>query len=674
MTPTTAASVQIPRPDARRAVLLVCLFALALYIGTLQHEFVWDDHHTIEHNQYITQARYLPRFFTDDVTRLTSGALHAVYYRPLFWTSFLLDFSVWGLRPAGFYLTNLLLYALACLLVFRLARSLLENAEAALIATLLFAAHPAHVETVAWVSGRVEPMAAIGVLLAIGWYGQACLGAGWRRYATLLCSLAVFGLALLSKETAASLPLILLWREVTIGPKTPGHPPGRVGAAALRLVPFFVVVLGLLWFRSDALARWAAEAMGTGTFWDRVPGSLELVARYILLAIFPVHLQPMYALARPATLSAPWPLAGLALLILSAGLAVWWRRRWPVASFGLGWFLLALAPVLDLMPVSPRALTFAGRYLFIPTIGLALLVGAVLARLLPAGEKDNQEVRAKASPHPVMRRVAIAASVLLLLGWSVRTLTYIPVFRDDLRLFTRMADEVPGIALGHQNLGLALLQAGHTQDALRSLERAVAVEPGDSRAQLALAGAYIASGRAAEGLRALDGLAPRLGQQYTYLRIRAGASLAMQEWAAAVEVLTRGLQRYPDAADLHLLLGVALERLDDLPRAEEAYRGAQALSPTIPGGHLVLARLLLRTGRAEEAASQARAALRLAPESAAGARVLALALEATGDRAGAREAWERALELNDTPATRAEVRQHLFTPGRPIGQAPTRSP
>ena len=674
MTLDTAASVQVPPPEARRAALLVCLFALALYIGTLQHEFVWDDHHTIEHNQYITQARYLPRFFTDDVTRLTSGALHAVYYRPLFWTSFLLDFSVWGLRPAGFYLTNLLLYGLTCLLVFRLTRSLLENAEAALLATLLFAAHPAHVETVAWVSGRVEPMAAIGVLLAICWYGQACLATGWRKYATLLASLAAFVLGLLSKETAASLPLILLWREVAIGPGSPGQPQGKIGAAVLRLVPFFAVLLGLLWFRSDALARWAAENMGTGTFWDRVPGSLELVARYTLLAIFPVHLQPMYALARPVSLWAPWPLAGFALLVLLAGLAVWWWRRLPVASFGLGWFLLALAPVLDLMPVSPRALNFAGRYLFIPTIGLALLAGAVLARLLPAGEKDNQEAHANANPHPVMRRVAAAVSILLLLMWSIRTLTYIPVYRDDLRLFTRIADEVPGIALGHQNLGLALLQAGHIQEALRSLERAVAVEPGDARAQLALAGAYIAGGRAAEGLRALDGLAPRMGQQYTYLRTRAAAYLAIQEWAAAVEVLTRGLLRYPDAADLHLLLGVALERLDDLPRAEQVYRRALALSPAIPGGHLALARLLLRTGRSKEAASQARAAARSAPESAAASRALALALEATGDRAGAREAWEHLLELHDAPATRAEVRQHLLVLGAPIGQAPTRSP
>ncbi|MBI4737541.1 MAG: hypothetical protein HY766_16015, partial [candidate division NC10 bacterium] len=367
---------------------------------------------------------------------------------------------VWGLRPAGFYLTNLLLYALTCLLVFRLARSLLENAEAALLATLLFAAHPAHVETVAWVSGRVEPMAAIGVLLAICWYGQACLATGWRRHATVLGSLAAFVLGLLSKETAAGLPLILLWREVTIGPGTHGQPQGKISAAVLRLVPFFAVVLGLLWFRSDALARWTAETMGTGTFWDRVPGSLELVARYTLLALFPVRLHPMYAFTRPASLWAPWPLAGLALLILMAGLAVWWRGWWPVASFGLGWFLLALVPVLDLMPVSPRALNFAGRYLFIPTIGLALLAGAVLARLLPAGEKDSQEAHANPNPHPVMRRVAIAASILLLLGWTVRTLTYIPVFRDDLRLFTRMADEVPGIALGHQNLGLALLQAG----------------------------------------------------------------------------------------------------------------------------------------------------------------------------------------------------------------------
>lgn len=377
-----------------RHLCLLGLLAVALYVGTLQYDFVWDDHYTVLQNPLLAHARHLPRFFREDVTSLTGGSLHGVYYRPLFWLSLFLDVQLWSGNPAGFHFTNVLLYVAACLLVLLLARALLGPGQPALLAALLFAAHPAHVETVAWVSGRCDPMPTIGLVVAVLAYLHGRAATGWRGIAALCGGLLAFAAALLSKESAVSLPALLLWLELVLP-----TPPTAVRDRWrwLRPVPFAALALIYLWLRHGALTRWAEETLSGGTLWSRLPGSLELIARYALTALLPVGLQPVYDLPRPDTLLAPWPMASLALLVLG-GLSAWRLRvHAPVASLGLGWFFLALGPVLDLMPISPRPLNFADRHLFIPSIGLALLAGALLSSLLQAwGHSDRRRATSSA--------------------------------------------------------------------------------------------------------------------------------------------------------------------------------------------------------------------------------------------------------------------------------------
>ncbi len=652
-----------------RPLCLLGLAALVLSVGTLASAFVWADNTIILHNPLLAQARSLPRFFHEDVTSLTGGALHAVYYRPLFWLSLFLDYQLWGGNPAGFHLSNVLLYTAACLLVLLLARALLGPGQPAFLAALLFAAHPAHVETVAWISGRCDPMPAIGVVAAVFAYvhGRAAVG-GWRNIAILSGGLLAFGAALLSKESAASLPLLLLWAELVL--PTPAAA-ARDHWRWLRLVPFVALTLIYLWLRHGALERWTEETLSGGTLWSRLPGSLELIARYAASALFPIGLQPVYDLPRPDSLFAPWPLAGLALLVLGGVLAWRLRRHAPVASLGLGWFFLALGPVLDLVPISSRPLNFADRHLFIPSIGLALLAGALLALLLQSG--DDRTAAA-----PALRRVRtplaswVAMAVIGL--WGLGTLTYAPIFRDDVSLFTRVTSQVPGLALGHQNLGLARLRAGDLAGGLGDLERAAAVEPDNARAQLALAGGYVMAGRLQAAHQILDRIAPRLARQRAFLEVRGTAYLAQGAWSAAVDVLREAARRYPDYPNLQRLLGQARERQGNMAGAEAAYRAALALDGRHAEGHIDLALLLVRTGRAQEALGAAETATRLAPGSAIAARSLALALEASGQREASRSTWERMLGLEITPAQRAEILRQI-TRLTPEGEAtPLRRP
>ncbi|MBI4537603.1 MAG: tetratricopeptide repeat protein [candidate division NC10 bacterium] len=711
-----AAADNLSHPFVSRQLCLVGLAALTLYAGSLAYDFVWDDYNIILQNPHLETARHLPRFFTEDVTSLTGGALHAVYYRPLFWLSLFLDFQLWGRNPAGFHLSNVLLYTAVCLLVFLLARALLGPGQAALLAALLFVAHPAHVETVAWVSGRCDPMPAIGLMAAMLAYLHGRAAGGIRREVAILAGgLLAFGAALLAKESAVSLPLLLLWvelvlparsfhhgdteategRQITGGTSTQCRQEmllrgrwsrfvrprqcwsflrdlrasvvkpqrvGRVHATArdrqrwLRPVPFVALALSYLWLRHGALTRWTEETLSGGDLWSRLPGSLELIARYVLTALLPIGLQPVYDLARPATLLAPWPLAGLGLLVAGGVLA--WRLRMhaPVASLGLGWYFLSLGPVLDLVPISSRPLNFADRHLFIPSIGLSLLAGALLAPLLRSGGSDTVAA-------PTLRRIRAPLArwvAMVMIGlWGLRTLTYAPVFQDDISLFTRVSEQAPRVALGHQNLGLARLRAGDLPGGLAALEQSVAVEPDNPRAQLALAGGYVMAGRPQLAHQILDGIAPRLARQRAFLEVRGTAYLMQGAWSAAAHVLQEAARRYGDYPSLHRLLGQARERQGDLPAAEAAYRTAIALAPRSAEGHTDLALLFLRIGRAQEALGAAETATRLAPGSAIAARSLALALEASGQREASRSTWKRMLGLEITAAQRAEILRHI---------------
>lgn len=176
-------------------------------------------------------------------------------------------------------------------------------------------------------------------------------------------------------------------------------------------------------------------------------------------------------------------------------------------------------------------------------------------------------------------------------------MTYAPIFRDDVSLFERVTAQVPRVALGHQNLGLAHLRAGDLAEGLAALEQAVAVEPDNPRAQLALAGGYVMAGRPQAAHQILDRIAPRLARQRAFLEVRGLACLAQGEWLAATEALQEATRRYPDFPNLHRLLGQAWERQGDLggPRRPIApllasmadmWRGTQLwpCSSCAPGG------------------------------------------------------------------------------------------
>ena len=197
-----------PRSDKREEKVppwhlgLLLAAALLVYANCLGHGFVWDDQYLVVDNPQIKDWRRAASLFVSD---LFPPVMPSGYYRPLQALSYLADYAVWGLLPAGFHLTNILLHGVTALVFYAVAVALLHSTSAALIAASLFAVHPIHTEAIAYVSGRSDPLAAIFLLTALlGFiHHRRRAGNGW-----LFLSLVCFALALLARE--ASLALILL--------------------------------------------------------------------------------------------------------------------------------------------------------------------------------------------------------------------------------------------------------------------------------------------------------------------------------------------------------------------------------------------------------------------------------------------------------------------------------
>lgn len=463
-----------------------------------------------------------------------------------------------------------------------------------------------------------------------GWYGTA---------------LALMGAGLLFKEAAATLPAVLLLLEA-LGPKV--RAPGGVTwpRALMRSLPFWAIGVGHLVYLSRPLQSYNPGLLKPELLMVRLPGSLETLARYVALLLFPATMRPFYGLPRPTSLLEAWPLAGAGVLVglVTLGLLAW--RRLPAAAFGLGWFLLTVAPYLDLLAISPRGMGLADRYLYGPSVGFLLVVAVLvdssavwLARYL--GLSRNQWLG--------MTTGVLTVVYVGLAAW------YMPVWRDNLSLYSRMVRDSPQAAEPHLNLGMTYLDLGQVDRGIVELETAVRLRPQWVRSQIPLALAYVEFRDPTEGFRMFDRIAAAAAGEYFYYVMRGRAHLLVKQPQAAREVLQAGLQQFPASLTLHYLLAHAQEAQGNAAGALEAYRRVLALDPRLASAYEGIGKALVEQGEYRAAARAFRQGLSLRPDHLPTLRLLALALEADGREQESLALWRKVAEQTEDPGIREEA-------------------
>ncbi|HEY6853905.1 MAG TPA: hypothetical protein VI139_06640 [Gemmatimonadales bacterium] len=440
--------------DNRRLYAAVAACAVVVYIGALWNRFVFDDVYIVGLNGLVHQPSGIWRAFAQPYW---PPNLSGTLYRPLTVATYALDWIVG--KPWWFHLVNILWHAGASVAVAALARRW-SGTAAALVAGLIFAVHPVHVEAVANVVGRNELMAALFTVLAV-YAALVRQSIGWTAVA--------MAAGILSKENAAVAPgLIVLGWLVGLAP----IPPRR------RLVAFGATwgVLAIVY----ATVRWAVLHPYAGVpalapaFLDQSPVTVRLTAvaaftDLVRLLLFPLHLSADYSPNDRTVVTTMLDsrfLLGLLCFALWGGLlALAWRRGRRVEAFGIGWIGLAYLPVANLL--FPHAVVVAERLLYLPSAGLALAAGAALAPLPP-------------------RRLAVVLSTIVVAG-GVRSAVRVPVWRDNSAAAVSLLKDAPDSYRTWDYLGWELVWRGESDRALVAFRRAGEIYPKDARIWLVAA-------------------------------------------------------------------------------------------------------------------------------------------------------------------------------------------
>lgn len=535
--------------------LAVLVAILIVYSNALQTEFVFDDHTMIVTRQSLRDSGALPAIFT-------SRKLGGLAYRPLRMASYWLDYRLFGLDPMGYHLSNLLLHAATSVAALVVARRLLPF-RAALFAALLFAVHPIQTESVTYISGRRDLLCGLFVLLGcyafLRYRDQG--GVRWLGFAG-----GAFLLGLLSKEMAVTLPLLLLAFDVV---KAPEQGLWRRIIATLRrdwwlyLVPVGAGIAFGLYIVIGLHASRQAEYYG-GSLAMTLLTTARVFVHYLKLLVFPATLTADYSYnAFPVTTSWADPNAWLALIILGLVLLGLIRLASTnhVAAFGGLWFFIALLPVAQLIPHHEL---MAEHYLYLPSFGLFLMIGALMA---PLSQKGTGTA------------LAHTACLLILALLGVRTLVRNQDWKDDLTLWTKTVQTAPEAARARDNLGRAYIRRGLDALAERQFEEAVRIKPDEPSFHDNLGLALFRQGKLAD----------------------------------AESQLRTALQGNPQLVSAHMNLGLTLLKAGRVEEAEAEFHEALRIRPTVAMAWEYLGRIRLQAGRPQEARTMIEKAIQFDP-------------------------------------------------------------
>ncbi|MDB6121834.1 MAG: Tetratricopeptide 2 repeat protein [Pedosphaera sp.] len=629
MLPIRFTKMQVPVMNAlsnSRRIGLICLVlaigTLALYWRLFHSEFInYEDPEHITGNSLVQHglngAGILSAFRSTDTGN----------WYPLTWLSHIVDFHLFGFNAAGHHATNLLLHIANVLLLFLLLRRMTGTTWPSAFVAALFAWHPLHVESVAWISQRADLLGTFFCLFSLWTYVRYAEKPATNLY---LLTLFLFALGLMSSPMLISLPFLLLlldlWPLHRLSPAlttlTEQVPPPSLtrplGKLALEKIPFI-----LLAAISVALTLWAQQSSGSPnalnqfTLPFRLVSTLVACVAYIGKMFWPTNLTVFYS--TPSVIPA-WQIAGAALLLVVSSVAVIRaRRKFPFLMVGWFWFLIALIPTIGLMPIQIQSM--ADRFTYIPLIGLFIMLAWSITRL------RNQTVLGLLTAIPLVACLIVTSRQL-------------PYWHDSVALFTHATELTRDNPIAHKNLADALVDGGNTESAQKHYEEAIRLDPRYAAAHFNLGNLFNALGKmdpAIEHLSTAVKLTPKLPELHNNLGLALARKGQLKE---ALPEFFEALRIKPDYAKAHYNLGVAYGMMDEPKEALPHYQDAVRLAPDDADARKNLGNILLKQNKLPEAAEQYLQVVRLRPDDLKTRSNLARALMPTKPEAAIQQLYE----------------------------------
>ena len=635
---------------------------LGSFAGLLSHPFsLLDD------DVYVTRNPQVQEGLSAASVAWAFTQTHGANWHPLTWLSHMLDVEMFGLRAGRHHAVSLALHTVNVVLLFLLLLRATGALWPSAFTAALFAVHPLHVESVAWVAERKDVLSALFFFLTLWvWIGYTRRPSAGRFVAAAV----LFAAGLGSKPMLVTLPFVLLlfdWWPLRRLEKPAGAGAGatagvgaRAGAeagagAGIRRLVVEKLPLFTLSAVSCIVTMYAQKTGGAIVslqaipFQERIAGAFLACARYLGKALWPVRLSVYYphdAWARPS-----WMIAGSALLFVALTVAALrLYRRAPFVAVGWLWFTGMLVPVIGLVQVGDQGM--ADRYTYLPLIGIFIAVAWGTAEL----------VRARPSLRPAVGIAALA----VVAAAAVAARAQAARWESDIALFGQAVANTSRNPTARNNLGLALFNAGRTEEAIVQYREGLALEPTDTFARRNLAYALILQGQFAE---ALDHYALVLEQMPDDPESLFHMGQALQKLGRpedAIARYTQALRQKPDFGEARNNLANLLLVQGRTEEAVAQYRAGLEASPTNASLRYNLARVLARQGRQDEAAALLQEALRMKPDFAEAHNSLGLIFLRSGRSREAEAHFSEALRLKpDYPEALRNIDAARATTGAP---------
>ena len=572
----------------RGAAIAAVLLPVALYLPALGFGFVFDDRPLLIENPVVRSPQGIAELFTADLDprSRTSEAAATNYLRPLFLVVAAGLFRAFGDSPVGWHAAAIALHGLLGGLAFALLRREGVGVASALLASLLWSAHPSHAQSAAWVSGVQDLLLGCAAIVAfLAYRGSAERPRG--EALPLLTLGLTYAVALLAKEPAVAL-LLFAAVEVSGGVRPGAASAGRRPRAELLVLAsvtaaYFLYRIGVL----GTLAHRFPTAPPLPEALASVPVALLAYGRDLL---FPVNLFLLHPARPVASILAPRAvLSALGLLVVLSA-AFWAVRRRPELRRPFLWCAVWIAPVLALWAVNPEWMVM-DRYLLLPSLGIAW----ALALLLPV----------EAGRRPL--RAAVWAG-LLIAGTALSAFAMRP-FENEERFWTAAVRADPGSSTAWTAWAKLRSEAGDTAAAKEALERAIALDPRAQLPRLRRALLALSGGNAATAVAELEELIVRNPGYLPAWRNLVVARAHAGDGAGARDTLAQALERFPADPMLWTQRAVLAREAGRRDEALSAIRRAIELDPGDPLLALREALLLAELGRREESGAAARRGL-----------------------------------------------------------------
>ena len=579
-------------PKTAGSLLLIAV-TLLVYAPIRNHEFLGLDDHL-----YVTENVSIQLGLSLESVGWAMTTFKEGVWNPLTWLSFMLDYQLWGLNPAGFYLTNLSLHLASVVVLFFVLHQLTGALWRSMLVAALFALHPLNVESVAWVTERKNVLSTLFGLLTLGAYGGYVRKPGWTRY---LGMMGLLWLGLMAKQMLVTLPCLLLLLDY--------WPLGRMGATgkefrerlpglALEKLPLMIPVA-----IASGLTIVAAQSIGGISSLESVPLGARLsnavlsYALYLKKMVLPTDLTVFYPHPGASLGLGSVVLAALVLVGISWG--VWWRRESGYLVVGWLWYLGTLFPVSGLVQVGGQAM--ADRHTYVPLIGVFIMLvwgSNQLADHLGWGSKW---------------RLGTALCVVATL--AVLTQIHLSNWRNTIVLFEHALEVTSRNHIAHNALGLELKQQGNFDAASIHFQEALQIDPRYAKAHNNLGMVFAEQGRFVEAIEYFSE-ALRLNPRLLDARNNLGMIYRIEgQFPEAIRHFSMIMEIDPSYVRAHANMGLVEAAQGNLEEAIVWYQSALEINPRLFGTHNNLGLALMATGQLDQAATHFARAVEINPDS-----------------------------------------------------------